>query len=87
MELHLLILNTACKYERAFEKTGDEDLFFRNQLLSGNENNEMQSEDDWINARRLCIFLEKFYELTLSTSSSLYVTNFLEFFPFYSNVL
>ena len=38
------------------------------------ENNEMQSEDDITNARRLCTILEKFYELTLRVSDSLYVT-------------
>ena len=70
-----LMLHTACKYERAFERYCDEDPFFRNQVLSGNENNELPSEDDWTNARRLCIFLEKFYELTLRVSGSLYVTS------------
>jgi len=70
-----LMLNTACKYERAFERYGDEDPFFRNQVLSGNGNNEMPLEDDWTNARRLCTFLEKFYELTLRVSGSLYVTS------------
>ena len=49
--------------------------FFRNQELGGNENNEMPSEDDWTKARRLCTFLEKFYELTLHVSGSLYVTS------------
>ena len=30
-----LMLNTACKYEKAFERYGDEDPFFRNQVLRG----------------------------------------------------
>jgi len=73
-----LMLKTAWKYQRAFEWFDDEDPFFRNQVLSGNENNEM-SEDDWTNARSLCTFIEKFYELTLRVSGSLYITsnNFL----------
>ena len=32
-----LMLNTACKYERAFERFDDGDLFFKNQVLSRNE--------------------------------------------------
>jgi len=44
-------------------------------VLSENENNEMPPEDDWINARKLCTFLEKFYELTLRVYGSLHVTS------------
>ena len=44
-------------------------------MLSENENNEMPPEDDWINARKLCTFLEKFYELTLRVYGSLHVTS------------
>ena len=68
------MLNTTCKYERALERFDDEDPLIRNQVLSGNENNEM-SEDDWTNARSLCTFIEKFYELTLRVSGSLYITS------------
>ena len=32
-----LMLNIACKYERALKRFGNEDPFFRNQVLSGNE--------------------------------------------------
>jgi len=48
-------------------------------VLSENENNEMPPGDDWINAGKLCTFLEKFYELTLRVYGSLHVTsnNFL----------
>ena len=55
-----LILNIACKYERAFERFGDEDSFFRNQVLGGNEDQEMLLENDLDNARRMCTFFEHF---------------------------
>ena len=35
----------------------------------------MPSKSDWANARRLCTFLEHFYQLTLLVFGSLYVTN------------
>ena len=44
-------------------------------MFGGNEDQEMPSESDWANARRLYIFLEHFYELTLRVSGSLYETS------------
>ncbi|XP_020249166.1 zinc finger BED domain-containing protein RICESLEEPER 2-like [Asparagus officinalis] len=70
-----LMLNVALKYEKAFERYGEEDPLFRFELSNGNGAHGMPLEDDWVNVRRLCILLEKFYKLTLLVSGSLYVTS------------
>jgi len=44
-------------------------------MYGANRNHGMLWVDDWANARRLCIFLENLYNLTLCISSSLYVTS------------
>jgi hypothetical protein len=63
-----LMLSTAEKFQRAFELMGKED----NQL-------PIPGYLDWKNARILVKFLKIFYDVTLSLSSSLYVTSNMYF--------
>ncbi|XP_020272159.1 zinc finger BED domain-containing protein RICESLEEPER 2-like [Asparagus officinalis] len=46
-----LMLNIAQKYEKAFERYGEEDPFFRFELSNGNGAHGMPLEDDWVNVR------------------------------------
>lgn len=57
-----LMLDIAQKFESAFERFAGQDPWFKVELT---ENGGYPNEDDWTNARRLCTFLEHFYELTL----------------------
>ena len=66
-----LMLDAAQKFERAFERFDEMDLYFKGELIWGDG---LLDNDDWENVRRLVIFLQNFYELTLKVSGSLHVT-------------
>ena len=73
-----LMLDTAEKFEKAFERFDLYDGNFNSFLVTdvcedGSIAGSIQSED-WANVRNVTKFLEKFYELTLKVSGSLYVT-------------
>ncbi|XP_077228331.1 zinc finger BED domain-containing protein RICESLEEPER 1-like [Tasmannia lanceolata] len=65
-----LMLKIALKFQKAFERFGEEDVLFMAELKDGCPN-----DDDWDNARVLTQFLKSFYEATLRLSGSLYVTS------------
>lgn len=67
-----LMLDTAQRFQRAFERFQDEDHLFKREL---EDENSFPSEEDWSNVRRLCTFLEHFYEFTLRVSGTLYITS------------
>ncbi|GKC29417.1 zinc finger BED domain-containing protein RICESLEEPER 2-like protein [Tanacetum coccineum] len=66
-----LMLDAAQKYERAFARYDSEDRHYRDDL----EKTGVPISFDWVNVRRLTMFLEHFYELTLKVSGTLYVTS------------
>lgn len=66
-----MMLDTAQRFETAFERFTSIDPWFRVELA---ESGGYPNDDDWSNARRLCTFLEHFYQLTMRISGSLYVT-------------
>ncbi|XP_019179247.1 PREDICTED: zinc finger BED domain-containing protein RICESLEEPER 2-like [Ipomoea nil] len=67
-----LMLDSAQKFERAFERFEEFDPHYSQDL----RNNEgIPDHDDWENVRRLCMFLGHFYDLTVKVSGSLYVTS------------
>ena len=65
-----LMLDATQKFERAFERFDEMDLYFKSELVLGDV---LPNNDDWKNVRRLVLFLEIFYKLTLKVSGSLYV--------------
>ena len=65
------MLETAQKFERAFEKFEEIDPYFKSEMVLGDG---LPNSDDWEDVRRLIIFLQHFYELTQKISSSNYVT-------------
>ncbi|KAH0689722.1 hypothetical protein KY289_017080 [Solanum tuberosum] len=73
-----LMLDTAKKFEKAFERFDLYDGNFSSFLATdvcedGSIAGSIQYED-WANVRNITKFLEKFYELTLKVSGSRYVT-------------
>ncbi|XP_047320451.1 zinc finger BED domain-containing protein RICESLEEPER 2-like [Impatiens glandulifera] len=66
-----LMLDTAQKFERVFDRYKREDatLFFDLDNGAG-----MPNVDDWTYSRAFCFMLKHFYELTLRVSGSAYVT-------------
>ena len=66
-----LMLDAAQKFEMAFERFDEMDPYFKSELVLGDG---LPDNDDWENVRRLVIFLQNFYELTLKVSGSLHVT-------------
>ena len=68
------MLDTAEKFERAFERYSMQDSNYKSDL-SNNDGKGVPSEEDWTNVRRLVRFLEHFYQLTLRISGSLYITS------------
>ena len=66
-----LMLDTAQKFERAFERFDKMDPYFKGELIWGDR---LPDNDDWKNVKRLVLFLQNFYELTLKVSDSLHVT-------------
>ena len=69
-----LMLNSAIKFERAFERFGDCDPYFIKDLTD-ERGPGVPTAFDWDNARRMVQVLEHFYELTIQISGSLYVTS------------
>ncbi|XP_077237332.1 zinc finger BED domain-containing protein RICESLEEPER 1-like [Tasmannia lanceolata] len=65
-----LMLETALKFRKAFERLEDEDVLFVTELKDGSPTFE-----DWDNARVLTHFLKTFYDATLRLSGSLHVTS------------
>uniref|UniRef100_A0A5B7B6B6 Zinc finger BED domain-containing protein RICESLEEPER 2-like n=1 Tax=Davidia involucrata TaxID=16924 RepID=A0A5B7B6B6_DAVIN len=66
-----LMLETALKFQKAFERLDDQELNFASDL---NAKDGIPSEWDWENAKVLTKFLENFYDVTKRMSGSLYVT-------------
>ena len=64
------MLDSAQKFERAFERFEDYNSNFRIELELGEG---LPTEDDWKIVRSLRQFLEHFYEHTLRVSNTLYV--------------
>lgn len=65
-----LMLESALKYQRAFERLEDQDSHFASDLREG-----PPMGSDWDNARALVKFLKCFFESTKRLSGSLYVTS------------
>lgn len=63
-----MMLDTASKYERAFERFEEQDPYMSSELSC------LPTKSDWEKARYLVIFLENFYELTVKVSGTKYVT-------------
>ena len=66
------MLDAAQKFEKAFEAFDDVDPYYKSELMMGDGLPEKQ---DWENVRRFCLFLQKFYELTVKVSGSSYITS------------
>ncbi|CAL5429095.1 unnamed protein product [Camellia sinensis] len=69
-----LMLNTALKFQKAFERLEDEDPHFCLEL-----NDIPPTTKDWDDARHFTSFLEKFYDATVHLSGSLYITSTMYF--------
>lgn len=69
-----LMLNTACMYEKAFERYNDEDPYYRIELEFENGPG-VPEKSDWEKARKMAEFLEHFYELTLRVSVTSHPTS------------
>ena len=54
-----------------FKRFDEMDPYFKGELIWGDG---LPDNDDWENVRRLILFLQNFYELTLKVSGSLHVT-------------
>ncbi|XP_017979603.1 PREDICTED: zinc finger BED domain-containing protein RICESLEEPER 2 isoform X1 [Theobroma cacao] len=67
-----LMLDVAQKFERAFERFEDEDPFYKDELLLGDG---VPDSNDWVNVRRLVLFLQPFYELPFKVAGSFCVTS------------
>ncbi|XP_031097064.1 zinc finger BED domain-containing protein RICESLEEPER 2-like [Ipomoea triloba] len=67
-----LMLDSAQKFERAFERFEELDPHYGHDLLNSEG---ITDHDGWENVRRLCMFLGHFYDLTVKVSGSLYVTS------------
>ena len=65
-----LMLETALKFQKAFERLDELETNFSFDLKEG-----VPSEEDWDNARVLTKFLKVFYDVTKRLSGSLYVTS------------
>ncbi|XP_057950582.1 zinc finger BED domain-containing protein RICESLEEPER 2-like [Malania oleifera] len=71
-----LMLDTAQRYEMAFERFRDEDPSFRIELET---RDGIPSSFDWEQVRKFVMFLEHFYELTIRVSSSLCKLGFVQY--------
>ncbi|PWA37339.1 zinc finger BED domain-containing protein RICESLEEPER 2 [Artemisia annua] len=67
-----LLLESAIKFQAAFDMLEEQDSKYRTKLLSSKG---MPTDEDWDYARCLLPFLRGFYIATLHISGSLYVTN------------
>ncbi|XP_077222135.1 zinc finger BED domain-containing protein RICESLEEPER 2-like [Tasmannia lanceolata] len=71
-----LMLNAAEKFEKAFERSDDQDPYFTSELDSGDlDGIRKPNREDWEAVRRMTILLQNFYDLTIRVSGSLYVTS------------
>jgi hypothetical protein len=61
------MLNTAQKYQKAFERYSDEDPYYRLDL-EAQDGPGVPNKADWDRARKMAEFLEHFYDLTLHVS-------------------
>ena len=64
-----IMLETACLYERAFDKYEEQESSFRVDLKD-----EVPDYNDWQYAKKMVNILKNFYEITLRISGSLYLT-------------
>ncbi|XP_057973894.1 zinc finger BED domain-containing protein RICESLEEPER 2-like [Malania oleifera] len=71
-----LMLDTAQRYEMAFERFRDEDPSFRIELET---RDGIPSSFDWEQVRKFVMFLEHFYELTIRVSGSLRKLGFVQY--------
>uniref|UniRef100_A0A7N0TTA3 Transposase n=1 Tax=Kalanchoe fedtschenkoi TaxID=63787 RepID=A0A7N0TTA3_KALFE len=73
-----LMLSTAEKFERAFNRYEECDPHLITELLASKEG--IPEPSDWVNVRRFIKFLKPFYDLTLKVFGSSYITtnNFLQ---------
>uniref|UniRef100_A0A803MM37 BED-type domain-containing protein n=1 Tax=Chenopodium quinoa TaxID=63459 RepID=A0A803MM37_CHEQI len=69
-----LMLETALKFEKAFNRFAEDDPDFSRELKDG-----VPTQEDWVNAKVLSLCLKLFYESTKKMSGSLYVTTNLYF--------
>ena len=69
-----LMLSTALKFQKAFERLEDEDPHYPLELSDG-----CPTTRDWDDAQYFADFLQKFYDATVRLSGSLYVTSNLYF--------
>ncbi|XP_019150547.1 PREDICTED: zinc finger BED domain-containing protein RICESLEEPER 2-like [Ipomoea nil] len=66
-----LMLDSAQKFERAFERFEEVDPNYRHDLLFGDG---VPNHEDWESVRKLSMFLQQFYDFTVKIYGSLYVT-------------
>ena len=69
-----LMLSTALKFQKAFERLEDEDPHYPLELSDG-----CPTTRDWDDAQYFADFLQKFYDATVRLSGSLYATSNLYF--------
>ncbi|XP_077251846.1 zinc finger BED domain-containing protein RICESLEEPER 2-like [Tasmannia lanceolata] len=71
-----LMLMSAEKFEKAFDRFDVEDPFFSGELDSGDVDGIRKPDhEDWEKVRKMATLLQNFYELTIRVSGSLYVTS------------
>uniref|UniRef100_A0A803MYS8 BED-type domain-containing protein n=1 Tax=Chenopodium quinoa TaxID=63459 RepID=A0A803MYS8_CHEQI len=69
-----IMLETALKFEKAFNRFKEDDPDFSKELKDG-----VPTKEDWVNAKVLALCLKQFYESTKKMSGSLYVTSNMHF--------
>ncbi|XP_028772962.1 zinc finger BED domain-containing protein RICESLEEPER 2-like [Neltuma alba] len=70
-----LMLESALKFQKAFERLEDEDDDYEAYFARGSRNEGPPKASDWNKARMFLKFLKVFYDITLMFSSSLDVTS------------
>ncbi|XP_054801465.1 zinc finger BED domain-containing protein RICESLEEPER 1-like [Prosopis cineraria] len=70
-----LMLESALKFQKAFERLEDEDEDYMGQFIGGTKREGPPEASDWNKARVFLKFLKVFYDITLMFSSSLNVTS------------
>ena len=78
------MLETAEKFETAFDKMHEEDMEFSSYFMEVDGNGKQKhigapKGEDWVNVRTFCNFLRLFYEVTLHFSGSLFITSITYF--------
>ncbi|XP_022850866.1 zinc finger BED domain-containing protein RICESLEEPER 1-like [Olea europaea var. sylvestris] len=77
-----LMLNSALKFEKAFDRMAEEDGFYCKYFVereNGKEREGPPTTEDWEKGRKFVKFLKTFYETTLKFSASSSVTSNLYF--------